>query len=256
MSEYQREIDLDSLWFTIQAEARLDATAQPLLAALLQRHILSQPDFAGALASLLAEKLMDPPTEQADWQRSFYQLIQDNPAIEAAALKDLLCQLRSNASIKDHYTPLLHFGGYQALQCHRLAHQYWTRGEQAMACYIQGRVVSLYGVDIHPNVPVGAGIFIDHAVGIVVGETCVIEDDVTLFQGVTLGGTGKGEGQRHPKIRKGAFIGSNAIILGNIDIGANAKVAAGAVVVKSVAPGATVVGQVARPFVARTASTD
>ena len=253
MTDYQRDIDIDNLWFTIQAEARLHADAQPLLRALLDRHILNQPDFASALASLLAEKLMDPPTEHADWQQQFHLLIKANPQIEAAALKDLVCQLESNACIKDHYTPLLHFGGYQALQSHRLAHQYWLQGEQAMACYIQGRVVSLYGVDIHPNVPLGAGIFMDHAVGIVVGETAVIEDDVTLFQSVTLGGTGKGSGDRHPKIRKGAFIGSSAVILGNIEIGEGAKVAAGAAVTRDVAPGTTVLGPPAKPYIPRNA---
>jgi len=249
MTDYQREIDLDNLWFTIQTEARLDAAAQPLLAALMERHILNHGDFASALASVLAEKLMDPPTEHADWQQQFYKLIKANPAIEAAALKDLTCQLESNASIKDHYTPLLHFGSYQALQSHRLAHQYWQQGEQAMACYIQGRVVSLYGVDIHPAAPIGAGIFMDHAVGVVIGETAVVEDDVTLFQSVTLGGTGKGSGDRHPKIRKGAFVGSSAVILGNIEVGEGAKVAAGAAVVKPVEPGTTVVGPVAKPFI-------
>ncbi len=249
MSDYQRTIDLDNLWPIIQSEAEQDALKQPLLSALLQRHILQQPNFAAALASILAEKLMDRGADHTQWQQAFYQLIQANPVIETAALRDLTCQLESNACIKDHYTPLLHFGGYQALQCHRLAHQYWQQDDQAMACYIQGRVVSIYGVDIHPNVPMGAGIFMDHAVGIVIGETAVVEDDVTLFQGVTLGGTGKGSGDRHPKLRQGAFVGSNAVILGNIEIGAEAKIAAGAAVVKPVAAGETVVGPIAKPFV-------
>lgn len=248
MSDYQRNIDSHNLWPTIQAEAEQDAKKQPLLRPFLTRHILQQGSFSAALASVLAEKLMDISAEYQQWQQAFVQRIQANPAIEAAALRDLTCQLESNACIKDHYTPLLHFGGYQALQCHRLAHEYWQQNDQAMACYIQGRVVSVYGVDIHPNVPMGSGIFIDHAVGIVIGETAVIEDDVTLFQSITLGGTGKGSGDRHPKIRKGAFVGSSAVILGNIEIGAGAKVAAGAVVVKDVAPGTTVVGPIAKSF--------
>lgn len=248
MSEYHREIDINTLWPTIVQEARAVANEFPLLADFYARSLMDHASFGEALAYLLAEKLADSPADIPQWQDFFGMLMAANQAIEQAALKDLLCQLESNASIKDHYTPILYFGGYQALQCHRLAHHCWNHGQRPMASYIQGKVVSLYGVDIHPGAQIGAGIFLDHAVGIVIGETAVVEDDVTMFQSVTLGGTGKGEGDRHPKVRKGAFIGSGAVIFGNIEIGERAKVAGGAVVVKPVAPETTVLSPVAKLY--------
>jgi len=246
MTDYHRSIDLERLWHTVLAEARTDAQRFPVLADFYRLNLLQHATFAAALAYVLAAKLADSDAQIVPWHRLFNDLMAAHPEIEAAALKDLSCQLQSNASVKDHYTPLLHFGGYQALQSYRLAHACWQQGDRPLANYIQGRVVTLYGVDIHPAAQLGAGIFIDHAVGIVVGETAVIEDDVTIFQSVTLGGTGKGSGDRHPKVRQGVFIGSGALILGNIEIGAGAKVGAGAIVVKSVAPNQTVIGTAAK----------
>ena len=246
MTDYHRAVDLAQLWHTIRAEATRDAGQFPLLRDFYRRNILQHENFGQALAYILAVKLSDGEAQIGQWHLLVLDLMADHPDIEMAALKDLSCQLQSNASVKDHYTPLLHFGGYQALQSYRLAHACWQQGDRPLASYMQGRVVTLYGVDIHPAAQVGAGIFIDHAVGIVVGETAVIEDDVTIFQCVTLGGTGKGSGDRHPKVRQGAFIGSGALILGNIEIGAGAKVGAGAIVVKSVAAHQTVIGSVAQ----------
>lgn len=246
MAEYQREIDIENLWQTILQEAGAVASEFPLLTDFYDRNILQHSSFNDALAYVLAEKLTDNAEQVGQWHLFLQQQMAENQVIERAALKDLLCQLQSNASIKDHYTPLLYFGGYQALQSYRFAHHCWQNNKKAMASYIQGRVVSLFGVDIHPAAVMGEGIFMDHAVGIVIGETAVVEDDVTLFQSVTLGGTGKGTGDRHPKVRRGAFIGSGAVIFGNIEIGENAKVAGGAVVVNSVPPGTTAVGPKAK----------
>ncbi|WP_271274340.1 serine O-acetyltransferase EpsC [Aliamphritea hakodatensis] len=250
MTDYKREIDLTTLWPTVVAEAELAARDFPMLEDFYRRNIIQHDSFAGALAFVLAEKLLDRDAGGAaelkdqlnQWRTFLQQQITAEPAIEEAAFCDLLCQLQSNASIKDHYTPLLHFASYQALQCHRIAHHCWHSDQRAMASYIQGRVVSLFGVDIHPGAKIGRGIFIDHAVGVVVGETAVIEDNVTLFQNVTLGGTGKGSGDRHPKLREGSFVGSGAVIFGNVEIGAGAKVAGGAVVVNDIPAGTTVVG--------------
>ncbi len=250
MADYQREINIENLWDIILQEAESVATDSPLLADFYQRNILQHHSYDAALAYILAEKLSDPVfqtnvSKTRDWQHFLLDIMSKQSNIAQAAMKDLICQLKSNASIKDHYTPLLYFGGYQALQSYRFAHYCWNNNQHAIANYIQGRVVVLYGVDIHPGAIIGEGIFIDHAVGIVIGETAVVEDDVTLFQSVTLGGTGKGVGDRHPKVRKGAFIGSGAVIFGNIEIGENAKVAGGAVVVKPVAANTTVVGAAA-----------
>jgi len=253
MTEFHREIDVENLWPIMWQEARAAADDFPLLADFYIRNLLSHSCFSDALAYILAEKLADTSEHINQWRCYLRGLLEKDPAIEQAALKDLLCQLQSNASIKDHYTPVLYFGGYQALQCYRFAHYCWNTDKRPMANYIQGKVVSMFGVDIHPAASIGAGIFLDHAVGIVIGETAVVEDDVTLFQSVTLGGTGKGEGDRHPKVRKGAFIGSGALIFGNIEIGAGAKIAGGAVVVKSVAPQTTVVGPPAKALNQRVA---
>lgn len=246
MTDYRRDIDEKNLWETIVQEARIVAEKSPLLADFYQRTILQHQRFDHALAYILAEKLTDKAESIQAWQQFLLQKLDLHEEIFASSMNDLLCQLRANASIKDHFTPLLYFGGYQALQCYRFAHRCWHGDEQAMASYIQSRIVSLYGVDIHPAAVIGNGIFIDHAVGIVIGETAVIENNVTLFQGVTLGGTGKGSGDRHPKVRTGAFIGAGAAIFGNIEIGENSKIGGGAVVVNPVAANSTVVGPLAR----------
>lgn len=273
MADYQRTIDIGNLWQTIVAEAQEVADRFPLLADFYRRNILQHSRFENALAYILAEKL-NPQNNQSDqsnkryqndaidhnsqiangcqegeveqWQAFLIDQMECHPAIARAARKDLVCQLQSNSCIKDHYTPLLHFGGYQALQCYRFAHYCWNNDMRPLAIYIQGEVVTKFGVDIHPGAVIGEGIFMDHAVGIVIGETAVVEDDVTLFQSVTLGGTGKGSGDRHPKIRKGAFIGSGAVIFGNIEIGERAKIAGGSVIVKPVPADTTAVGNTAR----------
>ncbi len=248
MYDYQRTIDKSRLWQTIQSEAFTVSQEMPLLAGFYQQHILARSSFNEALCSVLAEKLADQHSGAEVWHDFLFEKLLRSNDIANSAMKDLLCQLESNASIKDHSTPLLYFGGYQALQCYRFAHHCWHNGMQPMALYIQSKMASVFGLDIHPAAKIGSGIFLDHAVGIVIGETTVVEDDVTLFQSVTLGGTGKGQGDRHPKIRKGAFIGSGAVIFGNIEIGENAKVAGGAVVVKPVEANTTVAGAFAKPL--------
>lgn len=248
MPEYQRAIDWKTLWPTIQQEATQCAARQPLLEPLYQRCILQHDRFSDALCWILAEQLRDNSADTHAWYELLCTICQQTPSITTAALADLQCQLHSNASIKELFTPLLHFGSYQALQAYRIAHACWQNEEYALASYIQGRMLTQFGVDIHPAAHIGQRIFFDHAVGIVIGETAVIEDDVTLFQGVTLGGTGKQSGNRHPKIRRGAFLGSNAVVLGNIEVGAGAKIAAGSVVVHSVPPQTTVAGQAAKPL--------
>ncbi|GLQ75340.1 serine acetyltransferase [Vibrio sp. vnigr-6D03] len=248
MYDYQRTVDKARLWQSIQGEAFEVMQQMPLLAGFYQRHILERRSFNDALCSVLAEKLKDEHSGAEKWHDFLSEQMLRSGDIAQSAMQDLLCQLESNASIKDHSTPLLYFGGYQALQCYRIAHYCWHNNMQPMALYIQAKVASVFGIDIHPAAKIGSGIFLDHAVGIVIGETAVVEDDVTIFQSVTLGGTGKGQGDRHPKIRKGAFIGAGAVIFGNIEVGENAKVAGGAVVVKPVEPNTTVASSFSTPI--------
>lgn len=263
MSDYERVVDAAQLWPNILRETQQEIKNNHLLGHFLQRNITKHSSFEAALCHILAEKLADQDADVTDWQTYLYNIIctqtdaqQQGSAseikvktIKHAALEDLLCQLRSNASIKDHYSPLLFFAGYQALQCYRFAHYCWHNDQRVMASFIQAKCVSLFGVDIHPAAVIGCGIFLDHSVAVVIGETAVVEDDVTIFQSVTLGGTGKSGGDRHPKVRKGAFIGSGTVIYGNIEIGRNAKVAGGTVVVKDVAENSTVLGPIAKPRV-------
>ena len=142
--------------------------------------------------------------------------------------------------------PLLYFKGFHAIQTHRLAHALWKAGRKDFALYLQSRSSEAFQTDIHPAARIGKGIFLDHATGLVVGSTAVIDDDVSMLHGVTLGGTGKERGDRHPKIRRGVLIGAGASIIGNIEVGHCARVAAGSVVLATVPPKKTVAGVPAR----------
>jgi serine O-acetyltransferase len=166
--------------------------------------------------------------------------------IGAAVRADVMAVLDRDPACHSYLEPLLYFKGFHALQAHRVAHWLLGQGRKAMAMFIQNRVSVVFGADINPAARIGRGIMIDHATGVVVGETAVIEDDVSLLQGVTLGGTGNEEGDRHPKIRRGAMIGAGAVILGNIEVGECSRVGASSVVLKNVPPSTTVAGIPAR----------
>ncbi|MCL4128575.1 UNVERIFIED_CONTAM: hypothetical protein GTU68_036050 [Idotea baltica] len=246
MSEFQRVIDADNLWCVILKEAQSMVDEHKVLSEFYKKNIIQHDSLEKALAYIIASKLSDSVEYVEEWQSNILKIMQECPNIAKSAKEDLLCQLIGNASIKDHHTPLLYFNGYLALQCYRIAHYYWTKNNYTMASYIQGKVTSLFSVDIHPAAIIGKGVFMDHAFGIVVGETAVIEDGVTIFHGVTLGGKGKLQGDRHPKVRKNAFIGSGATILGNIEVGEGAKIASGAVVIKPVSAGDTMIGSISK----------
>lgn len=232
------------MWEAIRAEARVQR--DPLVRDLVRPAILDQPDFASALAFLLARKLGGDLVPRA----AAFALIRDfqcsRPLAVDMAAADLVSIRERDPAATDHLIPLLFFKGFHAIQAYRLAHWLWQDDRRTLAQSVQSRVSELFAVDIHPAARLGQRIMFDHGTGIVVGETAVIEDDVALLQNVTLGGTGKEGGDRHPKIRRGALIGAGAKVLGNIEIGEGAKVGAGSVVLKSVEPFATVVGNPAR----------
>jgi serine O-acetyltransferase len=169
-----------------------------------------------------------------------------DPDIVDAAASDLVAIRERDPACPDLVTPFLYFKGYQALQVHRVAHWLWRSGRRHLAGHLQSRSSELFGMDVHPAAVLGRRILIDHGTGIVIGETCVLEDDVSMLQGVTLGGTGKHQGDRHPKIRRGVLIGAGAKVLGNIVIGEGAKIGAGSIVLEPVPPYTTVVGNPAR----------
>jgi serine O-acetyltransferase len=233
-------------WTVLRGEAMRAAAREPLLADFLHGALLDHDGLVPALAGMLARKLADASIGVAVLAALAAEAMAADGSIIAAACADLLAIYERDPAAGDLVTPFLYFKGYQALQWHRVGHWLWGRGRRDMALYLQSRVSETFAVDIHPAVPIGKGVFIDHATGIVVGETAVIGDDVSILQGVTLGGTGKETGDRHPKVRDGVLLAAGAKVLGNIEIGRNAKVGAGSVVLKDVPPCATVAGVPAR----------
>lgn len=170
----------------------------------------------------------------------------EDPEIGRALRADIVAVYERDPACARYIEPVLYFKGYQALAVHRLSHHLWKRGRKDFAFYLQSRASSQLGLDIHPAARLGKGIMLDHATGIVIGETAVVEDEVSILHNVTLGGNGKETGDRHPKVRRGVLIGAGAKILGNIEIGACTRVAAGSVVLSDVPPYKTVAGVPAR----------
>jgi serine O-acetyltransferase len=208
--------------------------------------VLRHKSFGRALASLIAGKLAERfmPTERLeDLARG--AMAADAQIIDAARA-DLVAIRTRDPAAENFLTPFLYYKGFQALEWHRVGHWLWQQGRRDLAHHLASRVSEVFAVDIHPAVPVGRGVFIDHGTGIVIGETSVIGNDVSILQNVTLGGTGKERGDRHPKVRDGVLLAAGAKVLGNIEVGARAKVGAGSVVLKDVPPCATVAGVPAR----------
>lgn len=174
------------------------------------------------------------------------EAISGSPSIAEAALADLRAVRERDPAAGRLIAPFLHFKGYQALQAYRIAHWLWQQGRSDIALYVQSRISECFAIDIHPAAELGTGIMIDHGHGVVIGETAVVADDVSMLHGVTLGGTGKERGDRHPKIRRGVVLGAGAKILGNIVLGERSQVGAGSVVLEDVPPGCTVAGVPAR----------
>ncbi|MFT8245636.1 serine O-acetyltransferase [Roseomonas sp. BN140053] len=237
----------DDLWSRLRREGveALDRDAlltQPLAVALMRHN-----SFATALGHRIARKLADPELDATALAGVVCEAFLQDPAIVAAAAADLLAVQDRDPACPDLLTPFLYFKGYLALQSHRVAHWLWRRERIHLARHLQSRVAEVFAVDIHPAARLGRGIMLDHGTGVVVGETAVIGDDVSLLQGVTLGGTGKERGDRHPKICRGVLIGAGASVLGNIEVGEGAKVGAGSIVLDPVAPYTTVAGVPARP---------
>ena len=239
------------LWDILSAEAARVAGEEPALAGLVERSIARHDGLADALSAVIGFKLAGDGLDADKLRRLIADAIARAPTILEAASEDLMAVRDRDPACPDHVTPFLFFKGYQALQAHRAAHWYWTEGRQHLALALQSRLSEVFGVDIHPAARLGRRILIDHATGIVVGETAIIDDDVSILQGVTLGGTGKQCGDRHPKIRRGVLIGAGAKVLGNIEVGEGAKIGAGSIVLGPVEPYTTVVGNPARPLARR-----
>jgi serine O-acetyltransferase len=237
---------IDPVWEAIVSGARQAASDEPALGGMLHANILDHANFESALAHRLAARL-DGPELSADLIRhAFADALRTNPEIGADARADLAATLERDPACHRALEPLLYFKGYHAIQTHRFAHALHKAGRRDFALLLQSRSSQVFQVDINPAARFGRGIMLDHATGFVAGETAVIGDHVSILQGVTLGGTGKAEQDRHPKIGNGVLIGAGAIVLGNIRIGDCARIGAGSVVVKEVPPRVTVAGVPAR----------
>ncbi|MFN3960993.1 MAG: serine O-acetyltransferase [Parvularculaceae bacterium] len=234
-------------WPRMRSEALAAAAQEPALASFLHANVLNHQTFEDALSYRLAHKLADADMNALLWREIFLDAYRDEPKIVEAGLADIIAVYERDPACSEFVQPFLYFKGYLSLQSQRVANWLWRHERRPLALYLQSRMSELFQVDIHPATTIGKGVFIDHATGVVIGETAVIEDDVSILQNVTLGGTGKEVGDRHPKIRRGALISVGAKVLGNIEVGENAKVAAGSVVLHPVRPGCTVAGVPAKP---------
>jgi len=220
------------VWQHIRQEAKELAECEPMLASFFHSTILKHQNLGSALSYLLANKLANPIMPAISLREIIEEAYQAEPNIIPAV------ELWS--------TPLLYLKGFHAIQSYRITHYLWSQNRKALALYLQNQISVAFDVDIHPAAKIGHGIMFDHATGIVVGETSVIENDVSILQGVTLGGTGKESGDRHPKVREGVMIGAGAKVLGNIEVGKYAKIGANSVVLQPVPEYATAAGVPAR----------
>lgn len=234
------------VWAALRMESERAAKAEPALASLLNAVVLSHDDLGAALSYQLARKLGDQELRAMSLRELADAAYRADPRLVEIAEADLKAVFERDPACKGYVQPFLFFKGFQALQTQRVAHWLWNQGRETIAHYLQSRMSEIFQVDIHPATKIGSGVFIDHGTGIVIGETAVIGDDVSLLQGVTLGGTGAERGDRHPKIGNGVLLGAGAKVLGNITIGDYAKVASGSVVLKPVPPHCTAAGVPAR----------
>jgi len=233
---------VDPVWEAVRAGARQIVDAEPSLANLALSSVLNHDTFEQALAHRLASRLHHDDVSADLIRQAFAETLVQAPEIGANARADLAATLERDPACHRAVEPLLFFKGYQAIQTHRFAHAMFRAGRRDFALYLQSRSSQVFQVDINPAVVIGKGIMLDHGTGLVIGETAIVGDNVSLLQGVTLGGTGKSDQDRHPKIGNGVLIGAGAKVLGNIKIGDCSRVGAGSVVLKEVPPRVTVAG--------------
>ncbi|KAA2237051.1 serine O-acetyltransferase [Salinarimonas soli] len=233
---------IDLAWARLREEAEAIVSGEPSLSSFILTNVLNHRSLEAAVAHRVAARLGHPAVPAELIAQTFQEALAADPAIGEAIRADILAIADRDPACTRLVEPVLYFKGFHAIQTHRLAHRLWGMGRRDFALYLQSRSSEVFQTDIHPAARIGRGIFLDHATGLVVGSTAVIDDDVSMLQDVTLGGTGKERGDRHPKIGRGVLIGAGAKILGNIEIGRCARVAAGSVVLHAVPPNTTVAG--------------
>ncbi|MCP4644560.1 MAG: serine O-acetyltransferase [bacterium] len=234
--------ETDPIWERIRDEISEAAKKEPMLANFFHGVVLTHKCLEDALSFLLATKLSSTTITELALRDLIDDAFADDPSIGAAARADMEAVCTRDPACRRIATPLLYFKGFHAIQAYRVSHYYWTHGREDLALFMQGRIAQVLTVDIHPAAHIGRGVLMDHATGVVIGETAVVEDNVSMLHEVTLGGTGKETGDRHPKVRKGVLIGAGAKILGNVEIGEGAKIGAASVVLTDVPPHCTAAG--------------
>ena len=237
------KLDLcDPIWQALRAQAEDLAASEPSLASLAHATILKHQKLEDALSYHLAKKVGGEDLSPMLAREIFEEALKADSGIGDSVRADLSAIFERDPACHSYAQAFLFFKGFHALQCYRIAHWLWGERREALAYFLQSRISEVFAVDIHPAAKIGRGIFMDHATGIVIGETAVVEDDVSMLHGVTLGGTGKEKGDRHPKIRRGVLLSVGAKVLGNIEVGEYSRVGAGSVVLHAVPPHCTVAG--------------
>jgi len=232
----------DPIWTDLREQAEGWAVNEPALASFVHAAILKHDRLEEALSYHLAKKIGSEDLSTMMAREIFDEAMANDGSIGDAVRADLSAVFERDPACNLHIEAFLFYKGFHALECYRIGHWLWKQNRRPMALFFQSRVSELFAVDIHPAARLGRGIMIDHATGVIIGETAVVEDDVSMLHGVTLGGTGKETGDRHPKIRRGVLLSMGAKVLGNIEIGEYSRVGAGSVVLKSVPAGCTAVG--------------
>lgn len=232
----------DPVWEKLVREARQAAANEPVLAELIHHSILDTDNLETCLAYRISRKLGHHAVSEPYLHDLFVEILLGDPEIGRQIRADITAIDERDPASGGYLSPVLYFKGFQALTAYRVGHQLWLHNRREMALYLQSIISQVFAVDIHPAARIGAGILFDHATSIVVGETAVIGDHVSILHEVTLGGTGKTRGDRHPKVRKGVLIGAGAKILGNVEIGECARIGAGSVVLADVPPHMTAAG--------------
>ena len=233
---------IDPVWEQIQDEARQAVLDEPLVGGFVHACILHHKSLEKALSYRVAAKLASNEMSMVVVREIVEEAYAAEHALVAASRADLVAIFERDPACHRLLQPILYFKGYQAIQAYRVGHYLWTQGHRDLAYFFQMRVSEIFGVDIHPAARIGRGIMIDHAHSIVIGETAVVGDNVSMLHSVTLGGTGKEEEDRHPKIGNGVLIGAGAKVLGNITVGDCSRIAAGSVVLQDVPACKTVAG--------------
>ncbi len=243
VSKINRDIDI---WGQLRDCAQKAIIAEPTLSDALHSFVLDYESFSDAICSRIAHKLANNDIEYKTIATLCREALTNEPEISCFCQNDIVATKDRDPACESVLTPFLWYKGFLAISTYRVAHYFWMRNRQFVARFLQSKVSERLGADIHPAAKFGCGILLDHATGFVAGETSVVENNVSILHNVTLGGTGKDRGERHPKVRSGVLIGAGAKILGNIEVGTCAKIGAGSVVLDDVPPHATVAGVPAR----------